>query len=58
MSRDNKISMPSGIGGIVRYFDEEKTKFRFKPQVVVIAAIVLMLLMILLHSEGKALLGF
>jgi preprotein translocase subunit Sec61beta len=58
MARDDRISMPSGIGGIVRYFDEEKSKIRFKPEVIVIASIVLIILMIVLHTEGKAILGF
>ncbi len=29
MAQD-KISMPSGIGGLVRYFDEYKSKFEIK----------------------------
>lgn len=58
MSKDDKINMPSGIGGIVRYFDEYKSKIQFRPHVVIIAAIVLMILMIFLHLQGKELLGF
>lgn len=31
MAADNKISMPSGMGGITRYFEEYTSKFQFKP---------------------------
>ena len=31
MARDNKIQMPSGMGGLVRYFDDYKSKIEFKP---------------------------
>jgi preprotein translocase subunit Sec61beta len=27
---ENKISMPSGIGGLVRYFDDYKSKIEIK----------------------------
>ncbi|MFC1768926.1 preprotein translocase subunit Sec61beta [Nanoarchaeota archaeon] len=49
--------MPSGIGGLVRYFDEYHSKIRFKPGSVVIACIVVMILMILLYSYGGSLIG-
>lgn len=48
MARDNKISMPSSMGGLVRYFDEEKTKVIVKPGYVIVFAVVLTALIILL----------
>jgi preprotein translocase subunit Sec61beta len=48
MARDNKISMPSSMGGLVRYFDEEKTKFIIKPGYVVFFAVIITSLIILL----------
>ena len=53
----DKIQMPSGIGGLVRYFDEYKSKISFKPGHVVILAIVVIVIMILLHAYGSALLS-
>lgn len=56
MSKD-KISMPSGIGGLVRYFDEYKSKIEFKPGMIIIAVIVVMIIMALLHTYGNTWLG-
>ncbi|MFT4309920.1 MAG: preprotein translocase subunit Sec61beta [Candidatus Woesearchaeota archaeon] len=45
MARSDRISAPSSMGGIVRYFDEYKSKIQISPQTVVIlvAATVLLL---------------
>ena len=41
---DDRISMPSGMGGLVRYFDEYKSKIRIKPTyVVLLIALVIVL---------------
>ncbi len=48
MADDNKISMPSSQGGIVRYYSEYKSKIQIKPihvVALVIAVIVLELLL-------------
>jgi preprotein translocase subunit Sec61beta len=45
---DDRISMPSGMGGLVRYFDEYKSKIRIKPaHVVVLIAVVIVLELVL-----------
>lgn len=31
MSKDNRINMPSGFGGLVRYQEEYKSRINFKP---------------------------
>jgi preprotein translocase subunit Sec61beta len=36
MAQD-KIQMPSGIGGLVRYFDDYKSKLMLKPEYVIVA---------------------
>ena len=54
---NDRISMPSGIGGLVRYFDEYKSKFTLKPGHVVVLCIVIIILMMILHAFGKSLLG-
>lgn len=57
MSRNNRISMPSSQGGIIRYFDEYKSKLEFKPGHVIVMCIVVMIIVILLHMLAKGLLG-
>ena len=32
----NKIQMPSGMGGLVRYYDEYKSKLEFKPGTIIL----------------------
>jgi preprotein translocase subunit Sec61beta len=53
----NKISMPSGMGGLVRYFDEYKSKIRIKPGHVIILCVVVIVIMIFLYTYGNKLLG-
>lgn len=52
MARDDRIQMPSSIGGIVRYFDEYKSRIELKPGHVVLLAILVMVIEILLHTFG------
>ena len=40
MSQDNKIRLPSGQGGLTRYFDEYKSKITIKPGHVIVIAII------------------
>jgi preprotein translocase subunit Sec61beta len=49
--------MPSGIGGLVRYFDEYKSKIVFKPGVIVIMVILVIVIMAVLHTYGKTWFG-
>ena len=56
MAQD-RISMPSGMGGLVRYFDEYKSKIKFKPGHIIILSIVVIVIMIFLHSYGDKILG-
>ena len=43
MAKD-KIQMPSGMGGLVRYFDEYKSKITFKPGHILIMIIVILII--------------
>ena len=54
---NDRISMPQGMGGLVRYFDEYKSKIKFKPGHVVVLCIVVILIMIFLYTYGNRLLG-
>ena len=49
--------MPSGQGGLTRYFDEYKSKIEFSPGVVIVMAIVVMVITIVLHYFGGNFLG-
>ena len=54
MAKDNKIRMPSGQGGLTRYFDEYKSKIEFSPGSVIVLSIVIMAIIIILHLFGGA----
>ena len=56
MGKD-KISMPSSQGGLVRYFDDYKSKIEFKPEHIIILIIVVIVIEIILHSYGTSILG-
>ncbi|MBD3163784.1 preprotein translocase subunit Sec61beta [Candidatus Woesearchaeota archaeon] len=56
MARD-KVSMPSGMGGLVRYFDEYRSKIEFKPGHIIILCIIVITIMIILYTYGNRLLG-
>ena len=48
----DKVTMPTSMGGLVRYFDEYKSKIEFDPGHVIILAIVIIILEIVLHLSG------
>lgn len=48
MAKGN-MSMPSGSGGVVRYFDQETSKIDFNPQALVGVCIAVIVLFIILH---------
>ena len=57
MARQNKIQLPSGMGGLTRYFDDYTSKVEMKPGHVIILSIVVIILIIFLHMQGYAWLG-
>ncbi len=52
MASDAKVQMPSSGGGLVRYFEDVKTKFPIKPEYVIIAIVVIIALEIILHKTS------
>ena len=56
MAQD-RISMPSGMGGLVRYFDEYKSKVKFKPGHIIVLSVVVIFIMLFLYTYGNRLLG-
>lgn len=57
MAKDNKINMPSGMGGLVRYNDVTSSFISFKPGHVVVMAIIFMIIVLLMHLYGNSVLG-
>lgn len=51
MSKD-RIQMPTSQGGLVRYFDEYKSKLSLKPVHVIILVVLVLILVILLNAFG------
>ncbi len=52
MAKDNKISLPSGQGGLTRYFEETNAKIELSPASIIIISIVVMIIISLLHVFG------
>lgn len=46
---DQRVSMPSGMGGLVRYFDDYKSKIEFSPEHLLAAIVLVIVAEILLH---------
>ena len=45
-----QIRMPSGMGGLVRYFDDYKSKIEFKPEYIIAFVILVVIIEYLLHN--------
>jgi preprotein translocase subunit Sec61beta len=56
MSND-KIQMPSSMGGLVSYTSDYDSKIIFKPAYVIVFCIIVVLIAIVLHMYGSALIG-
>ena len=46
---DEKVNLPSGMGGLVRYFDEAKSKIELSPYHVLAAIALIIVIEIFLH---------
>ena len=46
---DQRINLPSGMGGLVRYFDDYKSKIEFKPEHLLVIIVLVIIFEILLH---------
>ena len=54
---DDKVRLPSSMGGLTRFFDEYKSKIEFSPGTVIIAIILVIVLILVLHQFGARLFG-
>lgn len=50
---DEGIRMPMGTGGLLRYYDEYKSKVQIKPHYVIIMIVAVIILELLLRGFGK-----
>lgn len=50
---DEGIRMPMGTGGLLRYYDEYKSKVQIKPQYIIIMIAVVIILELFLKGFGK-----
>ena len=55
MAQDTRIRMPASTGGLVRYFDEYKSKIEFNPIYVLYLIALVIIIEILLHQFGSGL---
>lgn len=57
MAQDNRIRLPSGQGGLTRYFDEFKSRIEFSPGAVIVLCVIIVIIIICLHYFGGTLLN-
>lgn len=57
MARDKRMRLPSGSGGLTRYFDEYKSKVQISPGQVIVLALVITIIIVLLHYFGGQFFG-
>lgn len=49
---EDRIRLPSSGGGLVRYFEDYKSKIEFSPIIVIVMIIVVVLIELYLHTVG------
>ncbi len=54
---DDRVRLPSSMGGLVSYTSEYDTKIKFKPGYVVVFCIIVLVIVIILQIYGSAMLG-
>jgi preprotein translocase subunit Sec61beta len=53
----DRIRLPSGSGGITRYFDQDQSKLLFSPGIVIVLVVIVIIVEIILHVMGSARFG-
>ncbi|MBI4453610.1 preprotein translocase subunit Sec61beta [Candidatus Woesearchaeota archaeon] len=54
---NDRISMPQSTGGLIRYFDEYKSKLQMKPGLIIVLVIVVIIIELFLWTQANSLLG-
>ncbi len=57
MASNNRITLPSSGGGLMRYFDDYKSKISFQPGHIIILVIIIIVISLALKQWGYAFLG-
>ncbi len=57
MGRDDKIRMPSSMGGLTSYAEDYKSNIEIKPGTVIMIIILVAITLILLNIYGRTLFG-
>jgi preprotein translocase subunit Sec61beta len=52
MPQDQRVMLPSSQGGLVRYYDEYKSKLQIKPSHVIVLALAIIAIEVFLHTTG------
>ena len=53
----NNVQMPSGMAGLTRFSNEEKSVVRIQPHHVIVLVVIVVLLVLLLHMFGNGIFG-
>lgn len=53
----DRISIPQSTGGLIRYFDEYKSKLQIRPGLIIVLVILVIIIEIFLHTQGNRILG-
>ncbi|MBI1971187.1 preprotein translocase subunit Sec61beta [Candidatus Woesearchaeota archaeon] len=56
MAQD-RVQLPSGTGGLMRYFDEYRSKIELKPGHIILFVILIVVIELVLHWQGPRWLG-
>jgi preprotein translocase subunit Sec61beta len=54
---DDRIRLPSSMGGLVSYTSEYDSKIQFRPAYVIVFCIIVILIAVFLHLYASAILG-
>jgi preprotein translocase subunit Sec61beta len=57
MAKDKGIRLPSGQGGLTRYFEGDISKLEFSPGAIIVLTIIVITIIVLLHMFGGGMLG-
>lgn len=57
MAKSNKINLPSSGAGLTSYYEGARSKITFKPSLVIVFVIVVIIIEVFLHTQGLKLLG-
>lgn len=53
MAKDNRVTLPSGQGGLMRYFDDYKSNIEISPGLVIILCVLVIVIILVLQTFGK-----